>query len=299
MNRYVFDGNPTRESDLLFVSHAHEDHLPNKKSRALASSLTIDIANIRKNRALLDDGLSLWTNENFSLYNAGHVPGSKMIKLKIDNTTILYTGDFSLHENPLVKFDLPSCRIDVLIMDATYFSPYYSLPEPKSVIDEIIDFIHRNYKSSIYFFVYPYGKSQILGSYFDKYGIDYTFYIGFKKLNETLERHLNYKFNGKYLSLEDIRRKSHGIFILPLKYRHMIRGGIKVGISGWGKNPYYAKMLNLDRVFPYSDHADFDDLLYFIEKIKPDIVYGFQLNGNKEFFEKYLREEYEIYAQAI
>jgi len=299
MNKYVFDGNPEGSHELLFISHAHDDHLPNKKSKVLASSITIDVANIRKNKRLLDSGEMLWSDEKYILYDAGHVPGSKMIELEINNIRILYTGDFSLHKNPLVDVSMPSHKIDILIMDGTYFSPYYSLPEPKSVIDEIIEFIHKNDHTALYFFVYPYGKSQVLGSYFDKYGLSYYYYDGFKRLNDVVEKHLDYKFSGKYLSLEEIKKKDSGVFILPLRYRHMISRGIKLGISGWGKSPYYAKMLGLDKVFPYSDHADFNDLLYFIERLKPDIIYGFQLNGNKEFFEKYLREEYGIYAQGI
>ncbi len=297
LNKFVFDGNGDKDKK-VFISHAHDDHLPSKPTYALASEITKQVTNLRKKRTLILDGKEeSWNTEKYKLYDAGHVPGSKMIELKIDEKRVLYTGDFSLHSNPLVKVDVPSNKIDILIIDATYFSPYYSLPEPKDVIVDIIDFIYRN-KGPIYFFAYPYGKSQILASYFDKYGLEYSFLDIFRDLNNAIERQLGYKFKGDYKPLEIIKRMK-GVAILPLSYKRYITRGIKVGVSGWGKNPYYARRFGFDIVFPYSDHADFDDLIKFIERLNPDIVYGFQLNGNKDFFEKYIREEYGVFAQGL
>ncbi len=293
----VLDGNPTKR-DLVFISHAHEDHLPTKKVSALTDPLTKDVANVRKSRVIIDYGISSWKDIKYGLFDAGHVPGSKMIKIVYNNVKLLYTGDFSLHTNPLVNYENPG-KADIVILDSTYFHPYYVLPDPLEVIESFIEFLRKNENKKIGVFLYPYGKSQIIGSYLDKEGIEYFFHESYFMVNKIVEKHLNYCFTGNYLNLKEIEKSKGGVYILPLHLKDRINVDIKVGISGWAKNNNFAKQMGFDIAFPYSDHADFNSLLKFIDKVKPGMVYGFQLNGNKWFFEKYIREEYGIDAKGL
>jgi cleavage and polyadenylation specificity factor subunit 3 len=54
-------------------------------------------------------------------FPAGHVLGAAMFLIKIDDTTILYTGDYSREENHhLMAAQVPEAIIDILITESTY-----------------------------------------------------------------------------------------------------------------------------------------------------------------------------------
>jgi len=56
-----------------------------------------------------------------TFFDAGHIPGSAMILLEINNKRILYTGDFSLSDTRLAKgSDTNIPNVDVLITESTY-----------------------------------------------------------------------------------------------------------------------------------------------------------------------------------
>ncbi len=61
-------------------------------------------------------------NSWITLYNAGHIPGSAIVLVEIDNKKILYTGDFNLTQTRLVESaDMSSFPpIDALIIESTY-----------------------------------------------------------------------------------------------------------------------------------------------------------------------------------
>jgi len=57
----------------------------------------------------------------FTALNAGHVLGAAMFLLEIENSKILYTGDFSREEDRHLKVaESPGCCLDALITEATY-----------------------------------------------------------------------------------------------------------------------------------------------------------------------------------
>ncbi|KAK2958580.1 putative Cleavage and polyadenylation specificity factor subunit 3 [Blattamonas nauphoetae] len=54
-------------------------------------------------------------------YNAGHVLGATMWSVTVNGCECLYTGDFSLHEDRLLKgAEIPPTSPDILIMESTY-----------------------------------------------------------------------------------------------------------------------------------------------------------------------------------
>ncbi|MGM5483831.1 MAG: MBL fold metallo-hydrolase [Nanobdellota archaeon] len=57
-----------------------------------------------------------------NFYNAGHIPGAKVIRLEINNQSILYTGDISLVNTPITdKAEIDKFpESDVLICESTY-----------------------------------------------------------------------------------------------------------------------------------------------------------------------------------
>jgi putative mRNA 3-end processing factor len=110
-----------------------------------------------------------YTQKNilFKFLNAGHIPGSSMILVKVEGKKILYTGDFKLRSTYLMKgaetlFDKNAedlKDIDVLITESTYGNK--SLMNRKEVekafLDKVTDVVK---KGSVIVPVFSIGRAQ-------------------------------------------------------------------------------------------------------------------------------------------
>jgi len=108
-------------------------------------------------------------NLEFKFFNAGHIPGSAMILMKIEGKKVLYTGDFKLRSTELMKGagdeldkliasgDLKD--IDVLISETTYGGKTMQMHEEVEAvfldrIQQVID------KGSVVIPVFALGRAQ-------------------------------------------------------------------------------------------------------------------------------------------
>ena len=147
---------PKKKVDFLLACHGHLDHVGSipelykihkpkifgtKPTKDLAELVLYDSIKVGKikqkprkfNRDDVKDVLNNWTlkkyNETFKLgsskvtfYDAGHIPGSTMALLEMDNKKILYTSDFKLNDTALLKgADISKVKnVDMMIMETTY-----------------------------------------------------------------------------------------------------------------------------------------------------------------------------------
>lgn len=158
INWEPFPYNP-KEIDILFVTHAHIDHLgripklikdgfigkiySTPPTKALAEPMLLDAANIlSKNTDLnlneiyteenIKLSLSSWSSFNYhepikltdklevSLLNAGHILGSSMVLFTYNGKKILFTGDLGNSPSPLLPDTEKINDIDYLIMESVY-----------------------------------------------------------------------------------------------------------------------------------------------------------------------------------
>ncbi len=84
-------------------------------------------------------GSELWLDGiRMELINAGHIPGSVMIRLDMKNRTILYTGDVNTIDTRLVRgASLSGVEANVLIIESTYGNVDH--PDRKRVEDKFIE----------------------------------------------------------------------------------------------------------------------------------------------------------------
>ncbi|MEM3137712.1 MAG: MBL fold metallo-hydrolase, partial [Thermofilaceae archaeon] len=134
---------PGIKPSAIFVSHAHRDHYSLKVLKTLrgvpkimsqATRELIDPHGTLDNVIIVNGGLvAELEGLTLEFHEAGHIIGS--LQLRIDTgLRIVYTGDFCL-EKRIVLRPAPVLKADVLIIDATYGHPNYSLP-PRGTLDK-------------------------------------------------------------------------------------------------------------------------------------------------------------------
>lgn len=159
INRAEFLYNPS-EIDFLLVTHGHTDHIgripklvkdgfqgeiwSNSETKDLSEILLADTAKILASEAQ-DDGvlplyeakdippaLALWqtvpyhtkkdlkNGVSFYLKDAGHILGSTMIEITVNNKKIVFTGDLGNSPSVLLKDTESISEADYLVMESVY-----------------------------------------------------------------------------------------------------------------------------------------------------------------------------------
>jgi len=127
-----------------------------------------------------------------TFFDAGHIPGSAFIHLKIGNKSILYTGDFKDEDTRLLKGcekRLP--EVDILITESTYADREH--PKRKSQEKELIRIINETLARDAICLIagFAVGRLQEIILVLDKHGIDYPLYLDgmAKKATTIINKH--------------------------------------------------------------------------------------------------------------
>jgi len=260
-------------TDLIFLSHAHTDHLVRKaRCPVLSSNLTADIALHR----LGCDYNVVNSLPGVELLDSGHVLGGKSLLVRGDET-VFYTGDFCPHDRFFLN-GLRPVKCDTLIIESTYGSPQYVFDEPCDVLararDVIEDDLARGF--NVVLWGYAFGKAQVLTSLVGDLmpcahpkvrGVNSVCRIHGFDVPETVE--LNGHQGFVYITPD---RRELDRFPKSRVY----------SFTGWGAR-------GVSDCFRLSDHACFTDLLRFVKACKPDQVLTH--HGFSESFAQLLRLE--------
>ena len=270
-----------RSQHRSFVSHAHADHLaPHREiiaTRATASLMRLRMPGKRR-ETILDYG-QVWPAEfgcEVKLYPAGHILGSAMFHGTTEHGRLLYTGDFKLRPSPAAE-PCATPRSDVLIMETTFGLPRYVFPPQEEIERAIVDFCRQALADKVAPVLYAYslGKTQELLQIVGRAGLPAMLHAqGFKMTQRYAE--LGMKLP-PFSLLNESAYAGHVIITPPtsgpagpLAWIHPKRTAIA---SGWAMDRGAIYRNGCDAAFPLSDHADFPDLLAFVEKVQPKLVY--------------------------
>lgn len=276
-----------RRCDCGFVSHAHSDHA-RKHSRIVATAETILMYRRRfpqvPTRALPMNRRIKFGSATIELFPSGHMLGSVQILIEIKSTRIVYTGDFKVYPN-ITCPPIETRQCDILIMESTYGDPMFSFPPQNEVYSRIIGFVKRAQADGYTPVLagYAMGKAQEAVCLLQQHG--FTVAVD-KAVND-----INHLYRASGVKMDNTDHYLHTslenkvVVVCPQTLRDEKFRALKrkrsLFLSGWSQGGRGKNNFSTDLGVPLSDHADFTQLIAYIESCRPRKIYT--LHGEPKF----------------
>jgi DNA ligase 1 len=286
---------PWDPKPFAFVSHAHSDHIaPHSEiimSERTARLMQARMPGKRREHVLAFGQERIVHDIKVTLLPAGHIFGSAQILIETESDSLLYTGDFKLRRGQSAETaEWKSAKI--LIMETTYGLPRYRFPPTEQVIAEMVAFCRETLDEGAIpvLLGYSLGKAQEILCALE--GADLTpmlhgsiyamtrIYQQFGQSFCHFERYNPNHIAGKVLICPPSANGSRMLTNIPRRRVAMI--------SGWAVDPNAIYRYQVDAAFPLSDHADYTDLLRYVELVQPRQV--LTLHGFAAEFARDLRQ---------
>lgn len=277
-----------------FITHAHSDHIARHKevicTPATARFLHARLPG-RRTVIELPFGVShpLEFGVTASLHPAGHILGSSQVLLQsAEHGSLLYTGDFKLRPS-LAAEVCATPHADVLIMETTFGLPRYVFPPDGEIIAALVAFCRQALADGATptLLCYSLGKSQEVLRALGDSGLPVMLHADTMRLTRIYEQlgvpfPAYREFNARELAGHVVICPPHGQGLLG-----RIPAPRTAAITGWAIDVGAKYRLRCHTAFPLSDHADFADLLRFVDLVQPRRV--FTLHGFAREFAATLR----------
>lgn len=280
-----------------FVSHAHFDHVAAHQV-FLCSEGTSRLTRARmpgERREIVlpfDQPHQLTPDCEVRLHPAGHIYGSAQFHAThAEHGTLLFTGDFKLRPG-LSAEKCATPRADVLIMETTFGVPRYVFPPTEQVLADIVAFCQQALHDDAVpiLFGYSLGKSQEILQAVGRAGLPVMLHAEVVRMTHVYEK-LGMRFP-EYRPFDPHACGGHVVLCPPQaansSFLRKIEHRRTAMITGWAMDPGAKFRYQTDAAFPLSDHADFADLLSFVERVQPKRV--LTLHGFAREFAQTLRE---------
>lgn len=259
-----------------FVSHAHSDHIAPHRE-VIVSERTARLMRVRLPGSRIEHSLPFGERRSIHsvdllLLPAGHIFGSAQCLVFAGEHSLLYTGDLKLRPGRSAE-QAEWRHADTLVMETTFGLPRYRFPPAKEVIDRMVAFCSETIDAGQVpvLLGYSLGKAQEIlcalegaGLIPMLHGSVYQMTRIYEQLGQSFCRYVRYNRNdvaGKVLICPPSANRSPMLERIPRKRVALI--------SGWAVDPHAVYRYQVDAAFPLSDHADYDDLLRYVELVQP------------------------------
>ena len=269
-----------------FISHAHSDHVARHSSAVLTPATHLLLGPLLKKsecRTLEYHEPLTTTNYTMTLYPAGHCLGSAqaLIESHATGERTLYTGDLKLRPNAMAEpVEVVPC--DTLIIESTYGRPEYRFPNEEDVLGQCFSILRSWLQAGQTPVVVAHrtGKAQEL--------LHHLLTAGFEVALEasTWEVTQRYQEAGmtfpRHFRMLEKPPKDGEIILRPPGRKKAAEADLPrtrtMALTGWSVDPSLRYRSGAATSLPFSDHADFDDLVSYVEAVTPQrvfTVYGF------------------------
>ncbi len=186
-------------------------------------------------------------------------------------------------------------------METTFGRPRYRFPPTEQVVDQIVAFCRKTIGDGgvPVLLGYSLGKAQEILCALEGadlmpmlHGTVFQMTRIYEQFGQSFCKYLRYDANevaGKVLICPPSANRSRMLEKIARKRVAMI--------SGWAVDPNAIYRYQVDAVFPLSDHADYDDLIRYVDLVRPKRV--LTLHGFAAEFARDLREKIGVEAWAL
>ncbi|HEV2804855.1 MAG TPA: ATP-dependent DNA ligase [Chthoniobacterales bacterium] len=286
---------PWDAKPFAFVSHAHSDHIA-PHDEIIVSERTARLMQARmpgeRHEHILNFGEKKTVRGlGVTLIPAGHIFGSAQFFLETEDGSLLYTGDFKLRPGRSAE-PAEWRQAQTLIMETTFGIPRYRFPPTEEIVGQIVAFSRDALETGAVpvLLGYSLGKAQEILCALSDAGLKPMLHGSVHQMTRIYEQ-----FGQSFCEYERYHgdRVAGKVLICPpsvvrSRMLEKIKDKRIAMISGWAVDPNAIYRYQVDAAFPLSDHADYTDLIRYVELVQPERV--LTLHGFAAEFARDLRE---------
>jgi Cft2 family RNA processing exonuclease len=283
---------PGKRRARAVVSHAHGDHI-GRHQNTFATKATAALMRARLGPLQIEElAFGEWRDVGggcrLRLHPAGHILGAAQVEIERNGERLVYTGDFRLERSETCE---PAVIVpcDVLVMECTFGKPHYRFPPRAEVVPKLAADLKAllDDGATPILLAYALGRGQEMMKLLEPYGLPLAIAPQLHAMVKIYEEQ-GIRFGPYELARPGATRGK--VVLLPphastSKLVLQAQRPVLIAATGWacdGAPPYRA-----DRCYALSDHADFDELMRYVEVARPREVYT--VHGFDEFRD-HLRE---------
>jgi len=280
----------TEPCECTWISHGHSDHARGCHGQVIGTPTTLRFYRMRlwlaENEAEptqrpLNFTESLdWNGARLTAFPASHILGAAQLLVEYRNERLVYTGDIKLRP-PLAGETTEPLACDQLIIESTFGLPIYKLLDREAAVTAMVRFARECLAENVspVFIGYALGRGQEIVHVLCEAGIPTAVHGAIAKFIPSYEE-AGYRFNG-WEPYQAHATKGKALVVVPSHSAALETSGkdIRVAyVSGWAAVDNARRRSGAEELIPYSDHADFDELLSLVRHSEAkhiDVVHGF------------------------
>ena len=280
----------TEPCSATWISHGHSDHARSCHGQVIGTAVTLQIYRMRlwlsehdaePEMLPLEFGESAeWNGAQLTAYPASHILGAAQLLIEFRGERLVYTGDIKLRR-PMCGAQTEPIPCDRLIVESTFGLPIYKLLDREQAAAQIIRFAQNCLAegSTPAFVGYALGRGQEIVHVLCQAGIQTAVHGAIAKFIPVYGEH-GYSFPG-WEPYDARATAGKALVVVPSHGSALEASGKNVRfayVSGWAALDNARSRSGAERLIPYSDHADFGELLSLVEQCHPrhiDVVHGY------------------------
>jgi Cft2 family RNA processing exonuclease len=290
---------PQERCENSWISHGHSDHARELHCSVIATPETLRVYRIRwpedssipqRLHALRYRESMEWRGARLTAFPASHILGSAQLLIEYEGERLVYTGDIK-RRPPICGAETEIVRCDRLIIESTFGLPVFRFLSCEQATERMLAFARECLHDGItpVFVGYPLGRGQEAAYVLCQGGIPTAIHGAIARMIPAYEES-GFRFPG-WMPYDARETDGKALVVVP-GFRATLEASGKnmrvAYISGWAALDNARSRAGAEELIPYSDHADFHELLELVTESgakEVDVVHGFT-----EVFARILRQ---------
>ncbi len=280
---------PAHTCEHSWISHAHSDHARGLHCNVIATPETLRIYRLRwpEDESVPQSLLPLpfsksmqYNGATLTAYPASHIVGAAQLLVEFNGERVVYTGDIKLRP-PICGAVTQVVPCDRLIIESTFGLPVYHFLDRETARDRIVAFAEECLADRItpVFIGYPLGRGQEIVHVLCHAGVPTAVHGSIARMIPAYEE-AGYTFPC-WLPYQAKDDGAKALVVVPNFRAYIEAKGTKYRlayVSGWAGLDNARNRVGAEELIPYSDHADYEELLAIVEQSgarEVDVVHGY------------------------